>query len=58
MAPLAERPGWKPVYFDNTAIVLVRDPERFASLKGLQSPERGEWESSLGRVPFPDHSNR
>jgi hypothetical protein len=50
---LARRPGWKPVYFDGTAVVLVRDVERFASLKALDFPEQGSPESSVGRAAFP-----
>jgi hypothetical protein len=50
---LAKRPGWKPVYFDNTGVVLVRDLDRFASLKGLDLPEQGPPEASLGRAAFP-----
>jgi hypothetical protein len=50
---LRDRPGWKLVYFDNTAAVLVRQPERFAALAELQVAVQGTPEASMGRAAFP-----
>jgi len=55
---LAKRLGWKAVYFDDTAVVLVREPQRFASLKSLETAQRGPAEASIGRAPFPSRSSR
>jgi hypothetical protein len=52
-AALRDRPGWKLVYFDNTAAVLVRQPERFAALKELQVAVQGTPEAAAGRAAFP-----
>jgi hypothetical protein len=52
-AALRDRPGWKLVYFDNTAAVLVREPQRFGSLKDLELPVQGGAEASTGRAEFP-----
>jgi hypothetical protein len=55
---LRNRPGWRPVYFDNTAVVLARDPQRFASLTGIQLPIQGAPEGASGRAAFPDRALR
>jgi hypothetical protein len=67
---LADRPGWKPVYFDKTAVVLVRDLQRFPSLTKLDEPkrfalgkgrdesQRAEAMATVGRAPFPNHTRR
>jgi hypothetical protein len=52
-AVLRDRPGWRLVYFDNTAAVLVRQPERFAALKELQVAVQGAPEAATGRAAFP-----
>jgi hypothetical protein len=53
MDRLLERPGWRAVYFDELAVVLARQPGRFAKLAGERLPVRGPPEATLGRVPFP-----
>ena len=55
---LAKRPGWKPVYFDGTAVVIVREPQRFSSLKNFETPQRGADYASAGRARLPDRTNR
>jgi hypothetical protein len=54
VAALRDRPGWKLVYFDNTAAVLVREPQRFPALSGFQVAVQGAPEASMGRAAFPD----
>ena len=51
---LAKKPGWKAVYFDGLAVVLVRNVERFPKLFGKKLPIEGEKAASMGREPFPD----
>jgi len=53
-AMLRDRPGWKLVYLDNTAALLVREPQRFAALSGLQTPVEGRPDASAGRAAFPN----
>jgi hypothetical protein len=55
---LRNRPGWRVVYFDETAALLARDVERFPGLAGLQIPIQGSKDAALGRAPFPDFSPR
>jgi len=55
---LRNRPGWRVVYFDETAALLARDAERFSGLNGVQMPVQGPQEAVLGRVPFPNFSPR
>lgn len=55
---LSHHPGWKAVYFDDTAVVLVRGIERFSKLQGLALPEPGPKSASIGRAAFADHSPR
>ena len=50
---LSKRADWRAVYFDGTAVVLVRKPERFLKLAGLSLPVEGTREASLGRAIFP-----
>lgn len=51
---LRNRPGWRVVYFDETAAVLARDFQRFSALKEIQLPVQGSEAAGLGRAPFPD----
>jgi hypothetical protein len=50
---LRNRPGWRVLYFDETAALLARDFQRFSGLKGVQLPVQGSAEAALGRAPFP-----
>lgn len=55
---LSKVPGWKAVYADLVAVVLVRDAERFAKLAGKNLPIKGTEKSILGREPFPKFNPR
>ena len=55
---LAHQPGWQAVYFDDVAVVLVRSPERFSGLAGLQLPQQGRKSDAMGRAAFPNLSPR
>jgi hypothetical protein len=55
---LRERPGWRAIYFDATAVILARNCERFPDLSGLHLPVQGAADASVGRAPFPDRSPR
>lgn len=55
---LRNRPGWRVVYFDETAALLARDVQRFSGLAGLQIPVQGPKDAALGRAPFPSISPR
>ena len=59
---LAKQRGWHAVYFDDTAVVLVKKTEQFPKLAGLSLPVAGPAENAKGRAAFPDrlslrHSN-
>jgi hypothetical protein len=51
---LRSRPGWRVIYFDETAALLARDVQRFSGLNGVQIPVQGSKEASEGRAPFPN----
>lgn len=51
---LAKQPGWKAVYYDDLAVILVRDPGRFPALRQLALPVTGP--TTTGRARFPDQS--
>jgi len=55
---LAQRPGWKAVYFDDTAVLLVRNLDRFPQLAQLTLPVRGPKATGLGRAAFSDQNPR
>jgi hypothetical protein len=55
---LAKRPGWRAVYYDGLAAVLVRDPERFPGLRGLTLPVTGPAGAAEGRAAFPNNAPR
>ncbi len=57
-AALAHRPGWSVIYYDDLAVILARDVERFPELRGLSLPVAGPRSAVAGRAPFPDHSAR
>ena len=50
---LAQRGGWPAVYFDERALVLVKDAGQFPKLSGLRLPVQGVG-ATTGRAPFPD----
>jgi hypothetical protein len=50
---LAQRGGWRAVYIDERALVLVRNPDQFPQLDGLKLPMVGQ-EAIAGRAAFPD----
>jgi len=55
---LARRPGWKAVYFDDTAVILARDAGRFPKLQKLNLPVAGPAGAARGRARFPDRNPR
>jgi hypothetical protein len=55
---LAKRPGWRAVYYDDLAVVLAREPERFPALRQLALPVEGPAATTHGRTRFPDQSPR
>jgi hypothetical protein len=55
---LRNRPGWRVVYFDDTAALLARDVKRFSGLVDVRLPVQGAKEAALGRAPFPDVNPR
>jgi hypothetical protein len=50
---LAREPGWKAVYYDSLAVVLVREPRRYPKLASEKLPEAGLPDAAQGRAPFP-----
>lgn len=50
---LAQRPGWRVVYFDNLAVVLAREAQRFSQLHGLTLPVPGPAGAATGSEPLP-----
>ncbi len=52
-ANLAKMPGWKAVYADPLAVVLVRNIERFPKLTGRNLPVIESERVLSGREPFP-----
>jgi hypothetical protein len=55
---LAHRPGWSVVYYDDLAVILARNVERFPELRSLSLPVVGPKSAVLGRAPFPRYSPR
>ena len=55
---LAETYGWLPVYFDDLAVVLVKNPRQFPELAGLKLPVQGGADATQGREPFPNRLPR
>ncbi len=49
--------GWTPVYYDNLAVVLVRNPGEFPDLTGLQLPVQGPPDATDGRDAFPNRKS-
>jgi hypothetical protein len=57
-AALAHRPGWTVVYYDDLAVILAHNVERFPELRSLSLPVVGPKSAVLGRAPFPRYSPR
>ena len=55
---LAQNDGWQPVYFDDLAVVLVKNLRQFPDLAGLKAPVRGGPGATEGRDAFPNHLAR
>jgi hypothetical protein len=52
---LAKQDGWQAVYFDNLAVVLVKNVNQFPRLGGLKLPVQGDSHATEGRAAFPEH---
>jgi hypothetical protein len=55
---LAKRPDWKAIYYDDTAVILARHPERLNQLTNVALPVKGPAIVGLGRAVLPDKSPR
>jgi hypothetical protein len=55
---LSKTPGWKTVYVDLLAVVLVRDSERYPKLVGTDLPVKASEKAIRGREPFPNVNPR
>jgi len=51
---LSTTDGWKVAYYDDLAVVLVRQPDRFPKLSVEKLPVAGPPDATKGRSPFPD----
>ena len=51
---LAKNNGWQPVYYDNLAVILVKNLRQFPSLTGLKLPVQGDPTATEGRDVFPN----
>jgi len=51
---LAKKDGWLPVYYDDLAVVLVKDPREYPGLSGVVLPVKGDSSATQGRDPFPN----
>jgi hypothetical protein len=51
---LAENDRWHAVYYDDCAVVLVKNPAQFPKLTGLTLPIKGPPTATAGRDPFPN----
>ena len=51
-ADFAKRPDWKVIYYDDTAVLLVHNADRFPKLAGLTLPATGSKDASIGRAAF------
>ncbi|HUE37212.1 MAG TPA: hypothetical protein VMO20_07460 [Candidatus Acidoferrum sp.] len=55
---LAENDGWQAVYYDDLAVVLVKNVRQFPELGGLKLPVQGGSSETEGRDAFPNHLSR
>ena len=51
---LVKQDGWQAVYFDNLAVVLVKNVNQFPKLTGLKLPVQGDSNAIKGRAAFPN----
>lgn len=51
---LKDKYNWQPLYFDDLAVVLVKNPKQFPKLKGMQLPVEGDANATKGRAAFPN----
>ena len=51
---LAKQNAWQAVYFDNLAVVLVKNMNQFPKLAGLKLPAEGDSSATEGRTAFPN----
>jgi hypothetical protein len=51
---LAKQDGWQAVYFDNLAVVLVKNVNQFPKLAGIKLPAQGDSNATEGRTAFPN----
>jgi hypothetical protein len=52
---LTKQYGWQAAYFDNLAVVLVKNPGQFPKLAGVKAPVKGDSNATEGRAAFPNH---
>jgi hypothetical protein len=52
---LARQDGWHAVYFDNLAVVLVKNSDQFPKLAGIKLPVQADSNAMKGRAVFPNH---
>jgi len=55
---LAKNDGWQAVYYDDLAVVLVKNVRQFPELGGLKLPVQGGSSETEGRDAFPNHLSR
>ncbi|HEV2453140.1 MAG TPA: hypothetical protein VGY98_02700 [Verrucomicrobiae bacterium] len=53
-AMLARDDGWHAIYYDNLAVILVKNPARFPRLAGTVLPVHGPESATEGRDAFPN----
>ena len=51
---LAKQHGWQAVYFDDLAVVLVKNPNQFPKLAEVKLPVEGDASATEGRAAFPN----
>ena len=55
---LVKRDKWTPVYYDDLAVVLVKNVHQFPGLIALKFPIQGDSSATEGRDAFPNHLPR
>jgi len=55
---LRKKSGWQAVYFDDVAVVLAREPDRFPKLNIPSLPVQGDRIATTGRAAFANESPR
>lgn len=51
---LTKQYGWQAVFFDNVAVVLVKNLNQFPKLAGVKLPVQGDPNATEGRTAFPN----